>query len=407
MKTHFILRSEKVSKKTGLCPILIRVSHDNIVVRKMVPAVRVEKSDWNKNNYSVLPPKGNEPYNYYKEYNILLGDIKYRLNELYRKSLLGKTITKDEIVKAIDSVSENSSNRGERDLLDVFKEFIEKSRINKAERTITGYTTTFNTLKSYFDSIKTNPTFDILDLRFYEEFKNYCFNEKGFKDNYFAKLIAHIKTFMNWSLEREYHNSVSFINFKAPKHDAEIVFLDQQELKALYHHNFKSEKLARARDLFCFSCFTGLRYAELENLKPSNIVNGNLNISVKSQKNIELNIPLNKYALEILDKYKRTVFKPLPIISSQKLNNYIKEVCKEAEINTMVKVSRNSGEKVMEEFVPKHELTSIETGRNTFVVISLMLEIPTGVIKEVTGYRTDRVFDKYFQAVEGMKKNEV
>lgn len=408
MNVYFTPRTEAVSKKTGLCPIAIRVSFENTVVRIMVPTVRVKKTEWNKKDYTVLPSKKNEPYNNHKEFNILLSDIKYRLNELHRKSILGNSkISKEDIINAVYNNEAKKTSNEEASFLDIFQEFIDHSKSFKAERTITGYTTTKNTLKTFFDSRKLQPTLDSLDLKFFDDFRNYCFNEKEFKDNYFAKLIAHIKTFMKWSFDREYHSNVNFMKFKAPEHDIEVIFLTHQELSTLFYHEFKSDKLARVRDLFCFSCFTGLRYSDLANLKNSSIINNNeLKINVKKTRQKDLIIPLNDYATEILEKYKGTIYEPLPVISSQKLNNYIKDACKEVRIDTPTRITRYSGGKVIDEVIPKYQLITIHTGRKTFVSNSLMLNIPTAVIKEVTGHRTDRAFQKYVKVTDEFKRDK-
>lgn len=408
MNIHFSLRTESISKKTGLCPLTIRVSYNDIVVRLITPNIRIKKNDWNKNDFSVIPSKKNEPYNHHQEYNIILSDITHRLKELFRKSLLGNTkITKEQIINAINNIEEIKPGNEESKFLDIFEEFIHHSKSFKAERTITGYTTTKNTLKTFFESKKTQPTLDTIDLKFFDDFRNYCFNEKEFKDNYFAKIITHIKTFMKWAFDREYHNNINFLKFKAPEHDIEVIFLTRQELSTLYNHDFKSDKLARVRDLFCFSCFTGLRYSDLTNLKNSSIINNNeLKINVKKTRQKDLIIPLNDYAIEILEKYKGTIYAPLPVISSQKLNKYIKDACEEVKINTPTRITSQSGGKVKDETIPKHQLITIHTGRKTFVSNSLMLNIPTAVIKEATGHRTDRAFQKYVKVTDEFKREK-
>lgn len=408
MIISFKIRKDKISNRTGLAPIQIRVSYDDILVNKNIPNIKVAIKDWSYADYSVIPSKKNDKYNNHKEFNILLGDIKYRLNELYRKSLLGNAkISREEIENAILNTKQLNTTSDKPNMLEVFQEFIDHCASFKAERTITGYSTTKNTLKAFFGSREQVLDLDSLDLKFFDDFRNYCFNEKEFKDNYFAKLIAHIKTFMKWSFDREYHSNINFLKFKAPEHDIEVIFLTQQELTNLYFHEFKSDKLSRVRDLFCFSCFTGLRYSDLANLRISSIIDGQLKINVKKTRQKDLMIPLNNYASEILEKYKGTIYEPIPVISSQKLNTYIKDACKEVEINALTRITRYSGGKVIDETIPKHQLITIHTGRKTFVSNSLMLNIPTAVIKEITGHRTDRAFQKYVKITDDFKREKL
>lgn len=93
-----------------------------------------------------------------------------------------------------------------------------------------------------------------------------------------------------------------------------------------------SERLEQVRDVFIFSCFSGLAYVDVANLKEDNIrksFDGNLWIITKRQKtNIDVNVPLLDIPKMILEKYKGKLpsGKVLPIISNQKLNAYLKEI---------------------------------------------------------------------------------
>ena len=93
-----------------------------------------------------------------------------------------------------------------------------------------------------------------------------------------------------------------------------------------------SERLEQVRDVFIFSCFSGLAYVDVANLKEDNIrksFDGNLWIITKRQKtNTDVNVPLLDIPKMILEKYKGKLpdGKVLPIISNQKLNAYLKEI---------------------------------------------------------------------------------
>ena len=93
-----------------------------------------------------------------------------------------------------------------------------------------------------------------------------------------------------------------------------------------------SERLEHVRDLFVFSCFCGLAYSDVANLRQENIqksFDGNLWIITKRQKtNTDVNVPLLDIPKMILKKYKGKLpdGKILPVISNQKLNAYLKEI---------------------------------------------------------------------------------
>jgi integrase len=95
------------------------------------------------------------------------------------------------------------------------------------------------------------------------------------------------------------------------------------------------ERISQVRDIFLFSCYTGLAYIDAKQLKNSDIgpgVDGHLWILSSRQKTKgDTNIPLLPKALEILDKYKKypqcqNSGALLPMLSNQKMNSYLKEI---------------------------------------------------------------------------------
>lgn len=98
------------------------------------------------------------------------------------------------------------------------------------------------------------------------------------------------------------------------------------EIFMLLNYNFKNNRLEKVRDLYCFACFTGLRYSDVISLKREHF-NGKLLTKTQIKTGYVKTLPLNKFALEILAKYESEK-SPLPRISIQNLNNYIKEACK-------------------------------------------------------------------------------
>lgn len=112
--------------------------------------------------------------------------------------------------------------------------------------------------------------------------------------------------------------------------DREI--LTQEEIDAIYNKEFITQRLEQIRDVFVFSCYTGLSYIDVANLKEEHIreaFDGNLWIMTKRQKtNIDSNIRLLDIPKAILEKYKGTLKdgKCLPVVSNQKMNEYLKEI---------------------------------------------------------------------------------
>lgn len=142
-----------------------------------------------------------------------------------------------------------------------------------------------------------------------------------------------------------------------------------------------SERLEHVRDLFIFSCFCGLAYSDVANLRQENIrksFDGNLWIMTKRQKtNTDVNVPLLDIPKMILKKYKGKLpdGKILPIISNQKLNAYLKEIADVCGI--------------------KKNLT-FHCGRHTFAVtVCLENGLPIETLSKMLGHTNLKVTQAY------------
>ena len=153
-------------------------------------------------------------------------------------------------------------------------------------------------------------------------------------------------------------------------------------------------------------CFTGLRYSDTNQLLKAHI-RGNLIIKRIEKTEREDHIPLNKYALEILQKYEDLPIIALPRISNQKLNSYIKECCQKAEINQPEEIVRYSGNKKIITYKPKYDVITAHTARKTYITNSLMLGMNTKTIMSNVGHTKDSTMNKYIKMVDKFKNDEM
>ncbi len=141
-----------------------------------------------------------------------------------------------------------------------------------------------------------------------------------------------------------------FWDFDMNFETVEREFLSQKEINAIQNKEFATKRVEQVRDIFIFSCYTGLSYIDLCNLKESNIhtaFDNSLWIMSKRQKtNVHFNVRLLNTPLQILEKYKGTQLdgKILPVISNQKVNEYLKEIADLCSItkNLTFHMSRHS-----------------------------------------------------------------
>lgn len=404
MQVSFYL--DKSNKnKDNQAPVFYSLTFNSKRIRKKVKGVSCEESYWNKKHQRIKSPLKSKNYNYHIEYNKIIDSLENKAKELFRYMLLNNIEpTKDYIIDKLES-GENIKLSFEFE--SCFKEFLNQNRNSKAERTITGYNTALNYLMEFEKHTGYALRFETINHDFFEKIMNYSFEVKEIKNNYFSRIITVVKTFMTWSFDREYHNNLTYKKFKLTENEIEVIYLTMEELLLLYNHKFDSNRLEHVKDTYCFGCFTGLRFSDIKQLKPSYIFENHIKINIQKTKSIDHKIPLNKYSKELLQKYKNTIYEPLPVISSQKFNKYLKECCKNVGIDTATTITRYVGQKRIDKTLPKHELITSHTARKTFITNSLVLGMKEMIVRNITGHKKEESFRKYVKIAEDFKKQEM
>lgn len=404
MQTSFTLRKDKINKD-GLIPVRMLITIDGDRIRRNVKNVKTKLKDWK--NQRLKPNLKTESYNFHIEYNKQLDELENKVKLIFRYMLLNNIPpSKEYILEKLDSENFGTNNIAPN-FFDSFQEFIDSNRAVKTLSTSKRYISALNFIKDFENATNYQLRFDNINVDFYEQFRRYAFEERNTMNNYFGKLVANLKTFMNWALERGYHKNIEFKKFKTIQNTIEVIYLTMDELMALYNYSFDSKRLEHVRDFYCFGCFTGLRFSDIKQLKPSNIFKNHINLNIQKTKTIDHQIPLNNFAKTILEKYNETLYEPLPSISGQKFNQYIKECCQIVGINEEINTTRYIGQKRIDKVQPKHELITSHTARKTFVTNSLILGMKEMVIKNITGHKDEASFKRYVEIADNFKKSEM
>ncbi len=260
--------------------------------------------------------------------------------------------------------------------------------------------------------IKNNITFDKIDYSFFQSFQNYLLNLTKTVDakalpllnnTTVAKQLSTIKTFLNYAKKQEVNISDKYKDFKIKRETLEVIALTNEEFESLFYLDLSANKrLSQVRDVFCFACTTGLRYSDLNQLKREHIKADEIRLIVKKTKE-PLSIPLTPYSKAILARYE-AMHRPLPVISNQKLNDYVKELCKMARITEQVEIVRYRGTKREAITYSKYELIGVHTGRKTFATLSLEKGMSAEEVMTITGHRDYKSFKRYVKVTEQRKK---
>lgn len=406
---NFYLKSQKANK-SGKVPVIAQIASNYKKYRKGLGSVKLR--DWNKRIQRLkLNPKS-EDYNKNFKFNQLIDEIENLAKDLFNKALLEKRQPTESEIKNLffqsSKIDLTNSN-----FFSIFDIFIEKSKAEKAENTIKGFNTVKNFLEEFQEKTGYILTWDSIDNNFLDELANYMFVQLSKQNGYHAKILAVLATFLRWAKKRKYYSGDFYEELKGKEPEKEVIFLSMDELLTLYNHDFKNARLNQVRDVYCFSCFTGFRHSDIVSLKHEHIKEDHL-LKFQKKSNSFKKVPLNPFALEVLKKYKNNE-SPLPVISNQNTNDYIKECFKKiAEdqeegkgFNQKIILRKESGSKKTEEIVPKHKAITFHTARKTFITNSIMLGISIEALKEMGAPKKDKDLKKYIKITETYKKEQM
>lgn len=274
-----------------------------------------------------------------RQINLYLNQIHTQLFQCYQDlKFKGELITAQLIKASYDGELETSKTLQE--LIDYHTRKIESTL---APGTIINFGITENYIKRFLTtSLKTTDVFlKQLDYKFICDFETFLHkywpkgHPKAMNHNTVMKHLQRLRKMVTLAFHMEWLDKDPFIRWKPTWEKKEREFLSENELSNLETYYFPIERLERVRDLFIFSCYTGISYADIITLNEFNIskgIDGNDWIISKRQKTkIPIKVPILDKAQEMIDKYKDhpitqitgTLF---PVITNEKLNLYLKEV---------------------------------------------------------------------------------
>lgn len=278
---------------------------------------------------------------------------------------------------------------------DVFFQFMEEgsSRWNKA--TYSKVRTIYNHLKAFEEGQEIPLNFRGMDKGFLEKFRAF-YKERGNNETSTLKAVNTIVWFLNWATKHRYNIFTNYRSFYKELKTADAVSvrppdisLEWEELMNIYALSSEEPKKQRARDIFCFMCFTGIRFSEVQELRKEHILEKRILVNKQSSKTRI--VPLNKYAEEIIHRYENKYYRnnaALPVMSLVTLNKYLLKLAEEAG------VWRKQGK------------ITAGTAPATFIMNALKLDIPVDIISTYTGVSNDRRIKTLKQqiAAEEIKK---
>jgi len=331
---HFKIRSERI--KEGKAPVFVGLAVDGKKAYIALKNFQAEVAHWNIDQGcgKTTSMQGRKINNY-------LDDIRLIFKSHYKElEISGRKITLDALKDAFLGNTEEDKPITFSQLIDYHNE---QGETLLAVGTMRHYKVTQRYLIKFFQQKFNKPDINLTDLdyKFISDFELFLYNhkpkdhQKPMDTNGVLKHIIRLKKMTNLAIKLKWLSADPFQGFKMTRKRVDKDFLSEFDLKAVEEKYFELDRLALVRDIFIFSCYTGLSYVDMSNLKYDNIVRGidgeNWIQTSRKKTAIPVNTPIlpkaqiiiNRYKNDIRAREKGTVF---PIISNQKVNSYLKEI---------------------------------------------------------------------------------
>ena len=270
----------------------------------------------------------------------------------------------------------------------VFFLFLESGMKKWSTATYQKVRTIYKHLREFDDATAYGISFGNINKDFLGRFQTF-YAEKGNSIVTTQKAINIVVWFMNWATENGYNVSRDYRGFYKAMEKGEVsppepLFLKWDELQMLRTVKPDSKRKERVRDLFCFICFAGLRFSELQSLQREDVLDDE--IIIRRNAKVRRSVPMNMHAREIHLAYENkyylnnTAFPSMSIIT---MNKYLRILGMEAGLNRLV----DSGSDT-EAQVPLYTRLTAGIGLHTFLANAIELDIPYEIVSGFTGIRT-------------------
>ncbi|MBC6368686.1 recombinase [Algoriphagus sp. AK58] len=302
------------------------------------------KLDWSKKRWASKTGMATGTKEDALRLNAFLDSIKIKVMQA-RLQLMekGKDVTVDALRNLLLGESEENQH-----LLQIFKrhnahmESLVGSEF--APGTLERYKTSFDHTKAYIKWKYGKDDIEIgkLDFEFISDYEYWFKSVRKCSHNTTVKYLANMKKIVLDCVKRGWIPRDPFMNYKLVKKEVYREALTEEELERISKKVFPTERLNQIRDIFIFSCYTGLAYIDVKNLGKQQLITGfdgeRWLVTHRQKTNTPTRLPLLPQALRIIEKYENhpvteVTGKVLPTPSNQKTNAYLKEIADLCGIN--------------------------------------------------------------------------
>lgn len=362
----FYLRSNYVNKE-GKTPVMLRIYLNNERLSIGSTGIAVQQSQWDREKER-LKGRTTEALST----NLELDNIQSGLQTIFKKVEMTDEVSLERI---------KSEYLGKKEDVDTLMSLFNKHNSDVARQVGVSVEAAtlqkYNVCKKHFSNFLRDK-YGRSDIRLSElgyivihDFDIYLRTFVGQNPNTATRMMKTFKTITILGRKLGVLHHDPFLNIRFHMEPVNRGFLTDEEILKIANKDFGIGRLELVRDVFVFSCFTGLAYIDVYNLAPENIVtlNGKQWIMTKRQKtSVETNVLLLDIPKSIIAKYSGKTYrdgKLFPMLTNQKLNSYLKEIADICGI--------------------KKNLT-FHLARHTFATMSLSKGVPIESVSKMLGH---------------------
>jgi site-specific recombinase XerD len=381
---HFYAKSTKANAN-GLLPIYVRLTVDGKRLEFSTKKF-VEKSKWSS-ELSKMKGTTDEARSINSYLDLMKSkvldaqmELLHRNEPLSIENFKNKLLGNEERQRMLVPIFQDHNNK--------IKELVGKEY---APGTLERYTTSLKHTIEFMQWKYNVSDIDItkIDHAFITDYEFWLRSVRNCANNTSVKYIKNFNKIIKICLANDWLDKNPFANYKSKVKEVERVYLTETEIQSIIEKDFKTERLSLVRDIFLFSCFTGLAYIDVKNLTKSHIsfgIDGEKWIFTHRQKTESASkIPILPVTQMIIDKYENhpqsnNQEKLLPILSNQKMNAYLKEIATVCEI--------------------EKELT-FHIARHTFATtVTLTNGVPIESVSKMLGHKNLRTTQHYAKVLD-------
>ncbi|MFC3562787.1 site-specific integrase [Pedobacter jamesrossensis] len=330
--------------------------------------------------------------------NAYLNQLELQVQDAQRRLLmLGQEINAESLMDEFLGKSDKS-----RKLTEVFedhnKEMKELVGRDFSRMTLLRYQTALRHVCQFLREKYKVSDIDIkqIDHKFLTDYDFFLRSVRKCSNNSAVKYIKNLKKVIKICLANGWIIKDPFSNFKATVKEIDRVCLTEHEVSKLEQTDFPNERLQRVKDIFLFSCYTGLAYIDIYQLKKTEVIIGKEDerwiISNRQKTGTPTRIPLLPKAKELSDKYEdhplcKNSEKLFPVSSNQKTNAYLKEIADVCDIKTIL---------------------TFHLARHTFATtITLMNDVPIETVSKMLGHKNIKTTQHYAKIMDKKVDNDM